>query len=182
MNVANAITVLRGLLIPVIAWLLLNQDYEWVFWLFVFCALGDLADGVIARRWNQRTRFGAVADPLADKLTMLTVTWLLAVQHFLPWWFAIAVIARDVVIVAGAAAYHFVIGHVDMVPSWLSKLNTAFEFALLAGTLAFAAGYLDEGPWFAVMLYATTATIALSGAQYVIEWGLKAKRTLAAGR
>lgn len=176
LNLPNAITVLRGLLIPVIAWLLVRQEYPWAFWLFVACALGDLADGLIARNWNLRTRFGAIADPLADKLTMLTVTLLLAWMQWLPWWFAAAVVARDALIIGGALAYHFLIGHVEMAPTGLSKLNTAFEFSLLATVLAFAAGYLDDGPWFALMLYATLVTIALSGAQYVVQWGVRAVR------
>ncbi len=182
LNLPNAITVLRGLLIPAIAWLLVQQEYPWAFWLFVACALGDLADGLIARGWNLRTRFGAIADPLADKLTMLTVTVLLAWLQWLPWWFAAAVIARDTVIVGGALAYHFLVGHVDMAPTRLSKLNTAFEFSLLAAVLAFAAGYLDDGPWLALMLYATLATIVLSGAQYVVQWSVRAVRARRAVR
>jgi cardiolipin synthase (CMP-forming) len=159
-HLPNAITVLRVALIPLQAWLLLERDYALAFALFVASGLSDLADGFIARRWNLRTRFGAIADPLADKLTMLTVVLLLAMQGWLPWWFAALVIGRDLVIVAGAVAYHWVVGHVEMAPSWLSKLNTALEFAFLASVLAFGAGYLDEGAWYRPFL--TSATIVTS--------------------
>lgn len=180
-HLPNAITVLRAALIPLLAWLLLERDYTSAFVLFVALGVSDLADGVIARRFDLRTRFGAIADPLADKLAMLTAVLLLAQQNWLPWWFAALVIGRDVLIVSGAAAYHLLIGRVDMAPTWLSKANTALEFLFLASVLAFGAGYFDEGAWFAVFLWITTATVIASGAQYVFVWSRKAIRTRRAG-
>lgn len=176
LNLPNALTLLRVALVPIIAWLLLQADYELATVLFLVSALSDLADGMLARRWNQRTRFGAVADPLADKLTMLTVVLLLAMQGLLPWWFALAVIGRDALIVSGALAYHLLIHRVEMLPSPLSKLNTALEFGLLLGVLAWQAGVWSDGAWRNALLAATTATIVLSGAAYVWVWGRKAWR------
>lgn len=173
-HLPNAITIVRAALIPLQAWLLLDRDYALAFALFVASGLSDLADGYIARRFNLRTRFGAIADPLADKLTMLTVALLLAHQGWLPWWFALLVIGRDLVIVAGAAAYHVVVGHVEMAPSWLSKVNTVLEFVFLASVLAFAAGHLGGGAWYRVFLLVTSATIVASGVSYVIVWSRKA--------
>jgi cardiolipin synthase len=175
-HLPNAITVLRAALIPLQAWLLVQGDYAAAFLLFVASGLSDLADGWIARRFDLRTRFGAVADPLADKLTMLTVAVLLAMQGWLPWWFTLLVVGRDLVIVAGATVYHFAIGEVEMAPSWISKLNTALEFVFLAGVLALAARHLDQGPWYPALLYATAATVVASGASYVIVWSRKAMR------
>lgn len=175
-HLPNAITVLRAALIPLQAWLLLERDYQTAFLLFVASGVSDLADGWIARRFNLRTRFGAIADPLADKLTMLTVVMLLSMQGWLPWWFAVLVVSRDLLIVAGATVYHFTIGEVEMAPSWISKLNTALEFVFLAGVLALAAGHFDDGPWYRALLYATAATVVASGANYVIVWSRKAMR------
>ena len=175
-HLPNAITVLRAALIPLLAWLLLERDYGSAFLLFIALGVSDLVDGVFARRFNLRTRFGAIADPLADKLAMLTAVLLLAQQSWLPWWFAALVIGRDLVIVSGALAYHLLIGHVEMAPTWLSKVNTALEFLFLASVLAFGAGYLDEGTWHSVFLWVTTATVIASGAQYVAIWGRKAMR------
>jgi cardiolipin synthase len=176
-HLPNAITVLRAALIPLLAWLLVQGDYATALLLFVASGLSDLADGWIARRFDLRTRFGAIADPLADKLTMLTAAVLLAAQGWLPWWFTLLVVGRDLVIVAGAAAYHFAIGEVEMAPSWISKLNTGLEFAFLAGVLALAAGHLGPGPWYPALLYATAATVIASGASYVIVWSRKAMRS-----
>jgi cardiolipin synthase len=173
-NVANTITLLRFALVPALALQLIRAEYGTAFVLFIISAVSDLADGIVARRWNQTTRFGAVADPLADKLTMLTVTGLLTLQHVLPWWFALAVVLRDGLIVGGALAYHFWIGPVEMAPSRISKLNTAMEFLLLLAVLAIQAGYLPDGLWWQLLLFATLATIAWSGGNYVLVWGQKA--------
>lgn len=176
LNAANTITLLRFALVPVLALELVRSDYATAFVLFIVSALSDLTDGIVARRWNQGTRFGAVADPLADKLTMLTVTGLLALQHALPWWFALAVVLRDGLIVGGALAYHFWIGPVEMAPSRISKLNTAMEFLLLLAMLAIQAGQVPDGPWRPLLLYGTLGTIAWSGGHYVLVWGRKAAR------
>jgi cardiolipin synthase len=173
-HLPNALTVLRAALIPWLAWLLLERDYATAFVLFAALGFTDLADGWIARRFDLRTRFGAVADPLADKLTMLTVVVLLAMHGWLPWWFTVLVVGRDVLIVSGAAAYHVLIGEVDVAPSWISKLNTALEFVFLACVLALAAGHLGEGRWYPALLYLTSATVIASGASYVSIWSRKA--------
>jgi cardiolipin synthase len=174
LNLPNAITLLRFALIPLLVVLVQQRRYGIAFALFAVSALSDLADGFIARHWHQRTRLGAIADPLADKLTMLAVTIALALQNWLPWWFAAAVLLRDAIIVGGATAYHFAVGPVPMAPSAVSKLNTALEFLVLASTLAIGAGLLDQGAWWRGLLFATLATIVLSGAHYVVVWGRKA--------
>jgi cardiolipin synthase (CMP-forming) len=181
LNVPNTLTLLRIALVPFIALRLLDGAYGTACVLFIISALSDWADGMIARHWNQRTRFGAIADPLADKLTMLTVTLLLTWQHALPWWFTLAVILRDVLIVAGALAFHFMIGTVVMAPSRISKLNTALAFLLLLAVLTIQAGYLPDGMWRVALLYATLLTTFLSGGRYVYVWGRKAAEKRAAG-
>jgi cardiolipin synthase len=181
-NVPNAITLVRFALVPAIALQLLHHAYGVALLMFIASAFSDVADGMVARHWNLRTRFGAVADPLADKLTMLTVTALLALEHSLPWWFALAVILRDGVIVGGALAYHLLIGRVEMAPSLISKANTGLEFLLLLAVLAIRAGYVADGAWRQALLAATLATIVLSGGHYVLVWGRKAARSRRAPR
>jgi len=182
LNVPNAITLLRLALIPPLILQMLQRDYSTALVLFVVSAFSDLADGLVARRWNLHTRFGAIADPIADKLTMLTVTLLLALQDQLPWWFALTVVMRDVVIVSGAIAYHVLIGTVEMAPSRLSKLNTALEFLLLASVLAIGSGRLDGGVWWQVLLLITVVSVVWSGMHYVLVWSRKAAQAPRAPR
>lgn len=172
--VPNLITALRFALIPVLVLLLLERRYATAFAVFVVSALSDLADGQIARRWNVRTRLGAIADPLADKLTMLSVTVALASQALVPVWLAAAIVARDVVIVAGAVAFHYVVGRVEMAPSRLSKFNTVLEFGVLSALLADAAGAIEVTAWLPPLFVLVTASIVGSGLHYVWVWGRRA--------
>lgn len=178
MTLPNLITIVRTMLIPVIAYLLARQMFDEALILFALCAIGDLIDGHLARRWNQRTRFGAIADPLADKLTMLTVTLMLAAEGQLPGWFAVAVITRDIVIVFGALAFHFLVHEFEMAPTRLSKLNTALEFIVLTAVLVNAAEWLDLSMLLPPAYVTVTATIAASGLNYVWVWGRRARVSL----
>jgi cardiolipin synthase len=173
-HLPNAITTLRLLLIPWLVMLLLQSDYETAFAVFAVSAASDLLDGVIARRWNARTRFGAIADPLADKLTMLAVAVVLATQGLVPIWLAFAIVLRDLIIVGGALAFHLLIGRVEPAPSWISKLNTVLEFIALAAVLAAAAGVVDVSSWLAPLFVAVLLTIIASGTHYVSVWGRRA--------
>lgn len=178
LTLPNVITVVRAALIPVIAYQLAQRRFDVALALFMACALGDLIDGFLARRWNQRSRFGSIADPIADKLTMLTVTLMLAAEGLLPGWLAAAVIARDVIIVFGAIAFHFLVHEFDMAPSWLSKLNTALEFITLTAVMCDAAGIIEMTQWLEPGYYALTVTIGASGLQYMWVWGRRAARSL----
>ena len=173
---ANLVTLARFPLIPVIAYAMLEGHFRVATLVLVLSAVTDAADGAIARLLDQRTRFGAIADPLADKVTMLTVALLLAWLGRLPAWFAAAIVTRDLVIVAGALAYHLTIRPVEMAPTRLSKFNTVLEFLLLVGVLAAAGGLVEGGAWIPVLLWITAATIVASGVQYVVGWTLKAAK------
>lgn len=178
----NALTVLRLLLAPVIAWLLWQRHDALALPLLLFAALSDLVDGMLARRWQQRTRFGAVVDPIADKATGLLVLVVLTLQQSLPLWLAAAAVARDVVIVGGALAYHATFGRVEMAPSLVSKLNTALLFLLLVVVVCTRAGLLTVGAWLQALQFATLATIVTSGVHYVVVWGHKAHQAWRARR
>jgi cardiolipin synthase len=172
--VPNLLSIARLVLIPVVAWQLAAEAYEIALPLFLAAALTDLADGFIARRFRLTSRLGALLDPVADKLTMLVTTLVLAWQSLVPLWLAAAIIARDVVIAAGALAYRRLLGKVDIAPTLLSKLNTVVEFAMLLATMAAAAGWLPSSRWLEALFAFTLATVLASGAQYVWVWGRKA--------
>ena len=72
-NVPNFLTSIRLLVVPVLAWLLFQENSTTNFnrtiagVLFIVAALTDIADGTIARKWNLITNFGKIFDPIADK-------------------------------------------------------------------------------------------------------------------
>ena len=172
--IPNILTVARIALIPLFAYYLVRQDYEVAAPLFALAALTDFADGYIARRFGIVSKLGATLDPIADKLNMLVATIVLALQALVPLWLAIAIVARDVLIVVGALAYRSAIGRLDITPTLLSKLNTLLEFAVLLLVMAVAARWLDGGAWLTIAFVVVGATVVTSGIQYVWLWSAKA--------
>jgi len=174
LNVPNFITLIRLGFVPVVAYFLVIEAYRIALPVFLVAALSDLADGYIARRFKLVSRLGAVLDPVADKLNMVVTTVLLAWLAQLPIWLAIAIVTRDVLIVAGALAYRFAVGPVKIAPTWLSKVNTFLEFALLLLVMAAAAGWIDKGRWMNAAFLIVFATVIASATQYAWLWGREA--------
>ena len=65
LNLPNLITLARLLSVPLAIWLIFGQRYGVAFWVFVGAGISDALDGYIAKRWNRRTRLGALLDPAA---------------------------------------------------------------------------------------------------------------------
>ena len=150
MTVANQITLVRILLIPVFAVFAVyysagvreGAPEEWLRWsavaVFVLAAASDGLDGWIARRFNQRSALGVVLDPIADKGLLLTAIITLSLYPWtvsLPLWFPVLVIARDVVILVGCGLLKFITGDVEVRPSILGKIATALQMAAVAWVL-----------------------------------------------
>lgn len=174
LTVPNLITFARLGLLPLLLWMLAIRRYELAFWLFVAASVGDGLDGWLARRLDQHSRLGAVLDPIADKLTILGIAWILATEGILPVWIAALMSLRDLIIVAGALVYRQVVGSLEMAPTLLSKFNTLLEFLLLALVLMAQNRWIDASPWLGQYLAVVAFTIIASGAQYVWVWGRKA--------
>ncbi len=111
---------------------------EWMRWtaiaLFITAAASDGIDGYIARRYNQMSRLGVILDPIADKGLLLAGIITLSVgnwQYEFPLWFPVLVITRDVVILAGTIALHFMLGSVKVQPSWLGKTATVTQMVAI---------------------------------------------------
>jgi cardiolipin synthase len=177
-HLPNLITFLRLALVPAVAYALFVRAYDAALPLFLVAALSDTADGYIARRFHVTSRLGAALDPIADKLSMLAATLVLAWQELVPLWLAAAIVVRDVVIVVGALAYRAALGHLDIAPTLLSKLNTVVEFTLLLVVMAGAAGWIDVDRWIGPAFALTGVTVIGSGVQYVWLWGRKAWRQI----
>jgi cardiolipin synthase (CMP-forming) len=170
----NLLTLLRIGVIPVFAYFLVRENYAVALPVFAGAAASDFADGYIARRFGVASRLGAALDPVADKLNMLVATLVLAGQALLPLWLAVAIVARDVLIVVGVLVYRMSIGPLDISPSRLSKLNTLLEFAILLLVMATGAGWLQPAPWLTLGFVLVGATTVASGLQYARVFATKA--------
>jgi CDP-diacylglycerol---glycerol-3-phosphate 3-phosphatidyltransferase len=102
LNGPNALTALRLVLVPVFAWLLLAEggaDATLRYLsagIFLFASATDYVDGALARRNNQVTTFGKVADPIADKALTGVALIGLSVLGELPWWVTVVIIGREI--------------------------------------------------------------------------------------
>ncbi len=170
----NVLTTLRLLLALPLCWMILQAQFEAVLWIALAAGLSDGVDGWLARRLDATSRYGAIVDPLADKVMLSGAYPCMAFVGLIPWWLALLVIGRDVVIVLGALAYHAVRGRYDMAPSGLGKFSTFLQilFALLV-LMQQVYPLLPSQAVFAFLVVVVVGTIA-SGAHYVYVWGSKA--------
>ena len=99
-TVPNLLSLLRLLLVPVFAWLIVTERDGWALAVLFFSGLSDYLDGYLARRWSQITRVGQVLDPAADRLYIFSTLLGLAYRDLVPWWLVAAIVARDVVLTA----------------------------------------------------------------------------------
>lgn len=179
-HLPNFFTIVRFVLVFPTGWLLWHGAVADALVLIAIAGATDFIDGELARRFNWRTAFGAIADPAADKLLVLVVFVVLVLQGHVPAWLLGIVVGRDLVIVAGALAYRLVLGKYEVEPTKMSKVNTGLQIVLLLLVLLgllgvdpvaiYAAGIAD--PWGFVLVGVSGVA---TGAHYVIVWGLRAR-------
>jgi cardiolipin synthase len=181
-NLPNVITLLRLAAVPVVAWLILQQDWVAACWLFLAAAVSDGIDGLLARWLNQMTQLGATLDSVADKALGVVTLVMLTLEEAIPMWVTLAILLRDSIIVLGALSYRGLAGHLEIHPTWLGKTHMFAEFTLLALVLGGLAGLLALDAWL-LPLFLTVFFIAVaSGVQYVWIWSAKARRERLAAR
>lgn len=175
-SIPNLITVFRIFLVVPLIVLVLEGQYLWVLLLFAVAGISDGIDGYLARRYQWQSRLGALLDPLADKLLMVSAFVALGYIGHIPLWLVVLVIVRDIIIVSGAVAFRLLLGYLDMEPIRLSKLNTFLQITLVLTTLIDLASdwippYLLDG----LIVVCAIFTVA-SGAMYVWIWMHRARR------
>ncbi len=157
-QIPNVLTVLRLLgTVPVI-WLILERNFLTALWVSFLIAVTDSIDGWIARRWHLESRFGALMDPLADK--MLVGGGFLALLYVgaMPGWLVAMALGRDLLILVAAAVLLRWTGKKDFPPSRLGKANT---FVLMCTVAAVLLNFHPE-----VFFGMCAVSIVTSGARY----------------
>jgi cardiolipin synthase len=143
MTTANKITILRIFLIPFFVVEVLyyvktgNEIYRFLGLLsFAVAAICDGVDGYVARRYNQRSELGAVLDPLADKLLLvsgvivLSIAWVPYLQT-VPLWLTGIIIGRDALLIAGLGVIHLMVGKVRVRPRFVGKSATVLQMIVV---------------------------------------------------
>ena len=174
--VPNAICVARMVLVAPIVVALLDREYVIALSLIMVAGGSDALDGYLAKTFGWRTRLGSLLDPAADKL-LLTSTFLsLTYLGLVPLALAVVVVARDLLIVIGAAAYQFLFGRLEGQPTLISKLNTACQLSFVLLTIVNAAFAWPPRVLLLVLGALVVSTSVISGLNYVATWSKRAWR------
>ena len=154
-------------------WLILEREFTAALIMFLVAGVSDGLDGYLAKRYGWTSRLGTILDPVADKLLLMGSYLMLWWIDMLPLWLVVAIILRDVVIVCGAFAYHVLIGHYEMAPTLVSKVNTGAQIILVLAVLSDV--LLPIGSTvLTILVYVVLVTTIVSGIDYVWTWGVKA--------
>lgn len=178
LTLPNLLTASRLVFAPLVVWRLVVGDTHGAFWLFFAAACTDLFDGNLARLLNQKSVLGAWLDPIADKTMLLSTLLSLVWVGYLPMWLALVVLARDAVVLGGAAAYRVLTGHLEVAPTLSGKVATFMEFGLVSLILADIALALNMGAWLPPLVALVALMVVLSGVRYVMIWSDKTRRFL----
>lgn len=170
MNLPNLISLGRVILVPVIFWLVLTHETQLAFYLFVVAGISDGVDGYLAKRYGWTTELGAYLDPLADKLLIVSIFVALGVKSALPSWLVIAVVSRDILIVAGVVLAWVLDRPLRIKPAMVSKANTVSQILLAATVLADDGFGLGLEQTRITLVWITGALTLISLATYLRTW------------
>ena len=173
-QIPNILTILRILLIFPFAVAVYFSMYKESLLIFFIAGLSDGIDGFLARQFNWKSRFGAIADPLADKLLLITAYIMLVWTQQLPVWLLVLILGRDFLIVLGALLYHYLVSHYEIKPSLLGKACTLIQIIFVLALMIDLAGWPMPDWALEYGLYLTAFITLLSGLHYVGVWGRKA--------
>ena len=170
-TLANAVSVIRLMAIPVFLWLVIEDRLLIAFVLLVVAVLTDFVDGMIARHMNEITKLGQFLDPFADRLFIAATVIALAIQDVVPWWFVIAVMLRDALLgIGGVVMARY--GAATLPVKWWGKVAT---FAMLVVLPLFLLGAVVPeigeitNPIAWVLALATVALYWVVGFSYLFD-------------
>jgi cardiolipin synthase len=170
LNLPNLITLARLLSVPLTIWLIFGDRYGAAFWVFFGAGVSDALDGYVAKRFDRRTRLGALLDPAADKAMLVGVYVTLGLTGQLPAWLVALVVLRDVLIVLGFFLIRGTTAAIQLGPLYISKINTLLQIALVGFVLARLGLAVETGALTWLLIAAVAATTVMSGLLYLARW------------
>jgi cardiolipin synthase (CMP-forming) len=168
---ANQLTILRMVFVPCFVILLIYGHPRSATILFVLAGITDGLDGLIARKFGQKTVLGSFLDPMADKI-LLTAAFItltipsVRLELHIPVWLTVLTISRDVLIAVSVLIIHLQTRHAEFPPSMLGKCTTAVQL-LLVGICMLANFEIKAAIVFLPVVYATLAFTLASGLHYM---------------
>ena len=169
---ANKVTIGRILVVPFFIATVLYYSNERGYLrlialgVFLFAVITDVIDGYIARTHHQKTKAGAILDPLADKLLLISAFICLTIKGGVfssvqfPLWLVVSVISRDVILLLGAMIIHLVQGGLNIIPTKWGKAATFFQIICIFVVLL-------EWKISPILWYLTAGLTVISGLGYI---------------
>jgi len=140
LTLATILTIGRMILVPFIVMAMMVHQWGFAFWLFLIAALTDMIDGSLARWSDQKTFLGACLDPVADKLLILAVFFMLAFVQTplfsIPLWFVLFVLLKELIVFGGALIILLLGGQLNIAPTWLGKITTDVQISFIVWLFA----------------------------------------------
>ena len=170
MNIPNTLTLGRIVAVPLLVWLIIDQEMLAAFLVFMLAGLSDAADGYLAKRFGWHTELGAYLAPIADKALLVTIYVTLGLAGHLPVWLVIAVVSRDILIVGAVVLSWMLTRPVSMQPLLISKANTLSQIVLAGVVLGELGLGLGLGSLVWLLIWVTGALTILSAGAYFWQW------------
>lgn len=168
----NVLSISRIIVVPFIYWGFARDSYVGVSILIGWAFLTDAADGYLARRFNWKSKWGLILDPLADKILIGSVTIFLVLFREFPLWAAVLIIVRDVSIL-GAGVYLYINPGATIIPAdRIGKVTTL----LMGGAIfLYAVDYKPYAEW---LLWLALCCVIVSGISYTVRFGQSTRSTV----
>ncbi len=175
-DLPNLISMLRLIAVIPVVYLLISDEFGWALMLFAAAGVSDGLDGFLAKQYGWQSRLGGILDPLADKTLLVCCFLVLGSLGLIPLWLVLAVVFRDLVIVAGAVLYNYRVEEVQAAPIPVSKLNTLMQILLVVAVITDAGPYPLPVGMMSSLIWVCFLTVVVSGSQYIWIWSRKAIR------
>jgi cardiolipin synthase len=170
LNIPNLITLARLMSVPLMIWLIVGERFGIAFCVFVGAGASDALDGFIAKRFDCRTRLGALLDPAADKALLSSVYVALGIAGHLYTWLVILVVFRDATIIGGFILFQTIAVPRNFDPLYISKINTLAQIGLVSYVLGRLGVGFADGDVSNILVGITAVTTLLSGLSYLVRW------------
>lgn len=170
-NIPILLTVARIIIVPFLVRAILAHQFEHAVILLFCAAISDALDGALARLWQQETKLGALLDPVADKLLVVACyAALMSIdsEYFtIPRWFIGLVVAREVLILAGAAYWGLMKRKMAIAPRLLGKLTTALQLLFIGFLLGISVMQMALPTIFNILFSCVTICVVASLFDYI---------------
>lgn len=170
-TIPTLLTLMRIILVPIIVFSMIKQQWNYAFFWFVVASLTDTIDGAVARRCNVQTVLGACLDPIADKILLTscfaTLAFIHAPSFMIPHWFVMLMLCKELVIVIGSLVLLVTKPCFAVQPTFLGKATTVVQILFIAWLFfCYFFNWVPTKTYYSLMTITVCFTI-MTFAQYV---------------